>query len=161
MNAIRKYFVNWRPSKEQKKAFRPIFKTEMERMKALPKDSKMAQFTKRWLNHRAEREMDKMNKEIFKDGGAFDHFAGNDGSMSLEEAKKMNAAIRKGASETIGEEIPAYTDEQFKQMYDAYNMLSEGEGFTKWDAMTAAAIMTKMRDHRITEKEEDIYYPMA
>lgn len=136
-NAIRKWLVNWKPSKEQRKAFRPVFKTEIERWEAMDEDSKGYKFFKRWLNHRAEREIKKMNKEMLKKGGAFDQFAGEDGQMSLDEAKKMNAVIRKEAGKMLGEEIPGYTDEQFKQMYDAYNMLSEGEGFNKEDTMWA------------------------
>lgn len=105
--------------------------------------------------------MHKMNKAIFEQGGAFDTFAGDDNRMNLEEAKTMNAAIRKRAAETTGEEIAAYSDDEFAAMYKAYNSLSEGEGFSKQDMMTVQAMMDKFRDRRITDTEIDKFYPMG
>jgi hypothetical protein len=85
--AIRKHLVNWKPTKEQRKAFRPIFKSEVERYEAMKEDSKMRQFYERWMNHKAEKEMKKMNKELYKEGGVFDQFAGKDHMMNIDEAK--------------------------------------------------------------------------
>jgi len=158
---IRRKIVNWHPTKEQREAFRPIWKNELKRIDDLDEDSKAYKFAMRWLNHRAEDDMHKMQKEMFKKGGAFDKFSGDDNRMNMEEARKMDAAFRKGAAKFSGEEIPGYSDEEFNNIYKAYDSLSEGEGFTKMDAMVAAGIMNKFRDHRITEKEEDMYYPVA
>ena len=87
-----------------------------------------------------------MQEKMYADGGPFDDFAGKDGRMNLEEAKAMNAAFNKELGGHIGEEIKPFTDEEWKTMYAAYNSLSDGEGFTKWDAQTAQGIMNKMRD---------------
>lgn len=45
-------------------------------------------------------------------------------------------------------------------MYDAYNMLSKGEGVTKWDAVVGNAIINRMRDRRINDEEIDTYWDM-
>lgn len=77
-----------------------------------------------------------MNREIFKKGGAWDHFSGKDHVMQFTEAQKMNNAIREEISKHIGEEIPKYAEGVFKKIYDAYNNLSKGEGFTRKDSRT-------------------------
>lgn len=77
-----------------------------------------------------------MNLEIFKDGGVWDTYSGDDGIMQMEEAKAMNEAIRSETSKHLGEEVPGYTDDQWKQIYGAYNRLSsKTKGFTREDAM--------------------------
>jgi len=106
--------------------------------------------------------MDAMNEEMYKDGGAFDKFAGEDGTLSLDESRKLNAAFRAEASKAMGGEIPDHTDEEFKQMFDAYDNLSpKKEGITKRSARRAQRIMDWIRDHRITDQEYDAFYPMA
>lgn len=105
--------------------------------------------------------MRKMDKEMWKDGGVFDQFAGDDARMSIDEARKMNDVIRKGAADFVGEEIPGYSDDEFAAMYKAWNSLSEGDGFTKTDMMTAQGIMDRFRDARISPSEIDKFYPMT
>jgi hypothetical protein len=161
MNAVRKWAVNWRPSKEQVQAFRPLWKREMKRWDSLDEDSKLYKMTQKWLNHRLDRKMHLANKEIFKDGGAFDKMAGDDHSMNLEEAKKFNDMMRAGMKKKTGLDIPAYSDPDFKAMYDAYDSLSKGDGFTKADAMTGGMIVNKFRDWKITDQEIDFFWPMA
>jgi hypothetical protein len=140
---------------------RPIWKKELERIDNLDEDSKQYKFAMRWLNHRGDDEMRKMNKEILKEGGAFDKFSGDDHRMSLEEAHKMDKVFREGAAKFTGEAIPGYSEEDFNSMFKAYDSLSEGAGFTKEDMMVGIGAMNKFRDNRITEKEEDMYYPLA
>lgn len=61
----------------------------------------------------AQREIQAMNKGMMREGGGFDHFAGKDGHMTLDEARQMNEAVRQGFKEHFGEKVPAYTNEQF------------------------------------------------
>lgn len=70
---------------------------------------------------------------MYKEGGLFDKAAGDDGMMSLEEARAYSDMFRKNAIQ--GQEVKGYTDEQFKLMYDAYDSLSPGDGLSKLDAM--------------------------
>jgi len=77
-----------------------------------------------------------MNREIFKKDGAWDHFSGKDHVLQFTEAQKMNDVIRKEISKHLGEEVPHYPAGGFKKIYDAYNNLSKGEGFTKKDSRT-------------------------
>lgn len=51
---------------------------------------------------------------MYKKGGAFDKFAGEDGRMSFEEAKKMDAAMRAIQSKKFGEALPKWSDKSFK-----------------------------------------------
>lgn len=152
---------DWQPTPEERKAFKPVWKEEMRRYHELDEDSKQYHFVHRWLNHHAERKVGKMQHEMLKEGGGFDQFSGDDHRMNLEESKKWNDAIRKAGKEFIGEEIAPYAEDKFKQMYDAYNSLSDGDGYTKEDVMKSFGIMSRMRDHRITDEEIDTYYPMA
>jgi hypothetical protein len=101
---------------------------------------------KKWQNHGMRHENKKIFREMFKNGGVFDQFAGDDGAMNFDEAKAMNAAMRKGISDQFGEEVPEYKKGQFKNIYKAYNGLSDGEGFTKADAKRADHIMKRLRD---------------
>jgi hypothetical protein len=158
---IRRKIVNWHPTEAQRKALRPVWKKELERIDNYDEDSKQYKFAMRWLNHRADDEMRKMNKEILKEGGAFDKFSGDDHRMSLEEAHKMDKVFREGAAKFTGEAIPGYSEEDFNSMFKAYDSLSEGEGVSKEDMMIGIGAMNKFRDNRITEKEEDMYYPLA
>jgi len=50
------------------------------------------------MHGHAREDMKKMNHEMFKKGGAFDQFAGEDGALQFDEAKKMNDVIRKALS---------------------------------------------------------------
>lgn len=62
--------------------------------------------------HGKDKKMEhKMHKMMFKKGGVFDKFAGEDGSMDLKEAMTYNDAVKKGFESKIGEEIKDYTDE--------------------------------------------------
>jgi len=89
---------------------------------------------------------------MYADGGAFDQFAGKDGSMSLDEAKKMNDNFRAMVGKSLGTKIPGYTDEEFKAMYDAYdNLTPKKEGITKESGRRSQRIFDWLRDHRITD----------
>lgn len=161
MNAIRKWLINWRPTPEQRKAFMPVWKAEMKRWDSLDEDSKAYKMTQKWLNHRLDRKIHFANKEIMKDGGVWDKMAGDDHQMNLEEAKKFNDVMRAGMKEKMGLDIPEYSEADFKTMYDAYDSLSEGDGFNKMDVMTANGIIHRFRDHKITDQEIDFFWPMA
>lgn len=152
--------VDWKPNKEQKEAMKPVWEQEMKRYDNLDEDSKLYKFATRWLNHRAEKEYNAISKAMLEEGGLYDTFAGDDKMMSLDEARKMNDSFRKRALGD-GTEIKGYTDEEFKLMYDAYDALSEGDGFSKVDTMIGNGVMEKFRDHRITETEIDKFWPLA
>jgi hypothetical protein len=49
----------------------------------------------------------------------------------------MNDVIRKETSKHMGEEVPPYPKGGFKKIYDTYNAMSKGEGFTRQDARHA------------------------
>lgn len=46
-------------------------------------------------------------------------------------------------------------------MYDAYDLLSEGEGISKHDSMIAQGTMENFINHRISDEEIDKFYPMG
>lgn len=133
----------------------------MKRWDSLDEDSKLYKMGQKWLNHRLDRKLHFANKEILKDGGAWDKMAGDDHSMNLEEAKKFNDIMRAGMKKKMGLDIPEYSDADFKTMYDAYDSLSKGDGFTKEDVMTGQMIINKFRDWKITDEEIDFFWPMA
>lgn len=101
-----------------------------------------------------------MRKEIYKEGGLFDQAVGDDGRMSLQEAKDWDSKMRKMA-EMQGEKLPTYSEKEFMQVFNAYDSLSEGDGFTKTDSWIAQGIMDKLRDHRISDREIDKYWALA
>lgn len=148
-------------SKEQRQAFKDIYEYETSRYDDLPKGSKLRKMMKKWKHHEMKHEDKKMFKEMFKNGGIFDHFAGDDGAMSFEEAKTFNGAMRDGLSKEFGEKIPDYKDGMFKKIFDAYSGLSDGEGFTKADAKRADHIMKRLRDtHDVDEETMKAFRPL-
>jgi hypothetical protein len=163
MNAIRKQYKHWKPSRKNRRAFSEMLDNEIERVEEhFDEDSKMYKFMQKWLNGNGNEEMKAMDDAMYADGGAFDKFAGDDGSMSLDEARKMNAAFRAEAGKKLGVEIPGYSEEDFKAMYDAYDNLDpKKEGITKGGAKRSQRIMNWVRDHRITDMEYDAFYPVA
>jgi len=140
-------------SKEQRQSFKEIYDMETSRYDAMGKDSKLKKMMNKWQHHKMGHEDKKMFREMFKNCGIFDSFAGEDGAMSLKEAKAFNAAMRKGISEEFGEEVPAYKDDQFMKIFNAYSGLSDGEGFNKADAKRADHIMKRLRDTRDIDEE--------
>jgi len=161
-NTLRDQFMNWKPTKEMLAAFKPIFAQEMARVEAMKDGGKYKKMWNRWMHGKAKAEMFKMNQEMYKEGGVWDHFAGKDGIMQFEEAKAMNHTIRFMMSKKMGETIPPYPKGHFKKIYDAYNALTKGvEGFSKKDAMTGGAIMEHLKDRVIKEDEIEKFYPMG
>lgn len=153
--------VNWKPSKAELKAFRPIFRTERKRMESLDEDSKLRHFWDRWMSGRADNDIHDMNLQMFKDGGPWDQAAGKDHMMQLEEAAKLNEMIRKKFSEKAGEEVPKYKEGQFKKVFEAYDSLSEGNGFSKHDAIMGQFITNWLRDQMVSDVERDMYNPLG
>jgi len=45
---------------------------------------------------------------MYKEGGLFDQFAGDDDVMSLDEAFKMDKLVRDHISKELGEKFPDY-----------------------------------------------------
>lgn len=161
-DTIRDHMMNWKPSMETRKEFKNILKGEDERYNSLPEDSKLLAWWNEWKAGRADKDVHKMNKHFMSKGGPFDQFSGEDGAMSFDEARKMNEVITKKVGEAIGETVPAYSDDFFKQIYNAYDHLSpDVKGFTKKDTMKAQHITNWVRDHRITEREMDKFYPLG
>jgi hypothetical protein len=81
MNTLRDQFMSWKPTKEMLAAFKPIFAQEMTRVEAMKDGGKYKMMWNRWMNNKAGAEMFKMNQEMYKKGGVWDHFAGKDGIM--------------------------------------------------------------------------------
>lgn len=158
---IRRELTRWKPTEAQKEAMRPVWEQEMQRFEDLPEDGELHDFAVAWLNGRpkARKAAKMIGKEMYKDGGAFDQFAGDDGMLDLKESRAMSDAFREKA--IPGQKILPYTDEQFKLMYDAYDSLSEGDGISKIDAMIGQGTLEKFRDFRVSEDEIDKFYPMG
>jgi hypothetical protein len=65
--------------------------------------------------------------------------------MTLDEATKMDAAIRQHVEEKYGTKYPKRPEGYFKRAYDVYNALGDGEGFTKDEAKKADKIIERIR----------------
>jgi len=130
---------------EEIKKFMPLFRQEMRRYENLPRHNKLKRWFNRYMRNGTPHQVKEMNKKMFEKGGAFDTFAGKDGQMNLEEATKMNEAMRKGFSEHFQTEVPATPKDAFKRMYDVYDGMSEGDGFSKKDARRGGKIMNQVR----------------
>jgi len=136
MEAIRKHMVEWKPSKEQRKAFKPLMKAELERNEKYDEDSKMGQFFTMWLNNTPEMQamQRKINKAVYKDGGAFDKFAGDDHLLSFDELVTMHDKMTAQGEKMTGEKAQPMSKDFLKKAYEAYDNLDpNNKGISKWD----------------------------
>lgn len=105
-----------------------------------------------------------MLAEIYKEGGPWDQFAGEDHRMQLDEAHKMDSAMREKMTAMAGEELPTIGDELFDKAYGVYNSFNDPEGFTKKDAMMVDRIMGVIRDKfmgwKPTEEQRKAFLPI-
>lgn len=159
--------MEWKPTAEMLQDFIPLFENEMDRywtlMEETDGDSLILEMWEGWLNgdEEAERMQHEMDKMIYAPGGPWDQAAGDDGVMVYDEFRAYIEAMHAQMEEMLGESFPRYSDEEIDAIYEAYDNLSEGDGYTKLDSMTGKAIFNKIRDHRITDDEMWRYYTMG
>jgi hypothetical protein len=81
--------------------------------------------------------------------------------MNMDEFARMNKDFAAGMSEKIGETFPAYSADELKAIYAAYDGLSPEAGVSKMDAIHGQGIYEKIRDNRISDAEIDQFYALG
>lgn len=139
---------------ETYKRFGALFFEEAGRWYDLPR-SKLRRGWMKYMRGDAQKEMKMMQNELYKQGGAWDQFAGDDKHMSLDEARKMDSTIRGHMQSMYKNKMPERPKGYFKRAYDAVDALDKEEGLTKKSSRKADAIVDAVRNWAVTWKPTD------
>jgi hypothetical protein len=82
-------------SKEQWKGFGKMLAKNADTMMDLPRGSKARREFQRWVRGDSQREHKEMLNYLYTKGGPWEKFAGEDGHMTLAEARAFAAEFRK------------------------------------------------------------------
>lgn len=101
---------------------------------------------------------------VYSKGGPWDKFAGDDGHMTLDEAKAFAAEFRKQMKKHENIDMPDSSEAEWARAYKLYSGLSDGEGFTKDDAKKADRaiewIRRKVVNWHPTKEQNDAFRPI-
>lgn len=85
-------------------------------------------------------------KMLYEEGGLWDHFAGEDGLLSFEEAEKMRHTAMKMMEKHMDMKLPEYPEDFVKKAYKAFDDLNpETSGVSKDDDRLAKKIFEAIR----------------